>query len=167
MAQSQERRKRRAVRAVSKKTARRVAKGNGVDISEEVSLDPQVQGTKIAALEHALERIVKMHELNHVELHKAFQMTDAHLWVLRQICKDIVAGTVMMSESETPAVNMEAYYDLFNAWQRKQAEDAAKKKALEDAGVKTKKPEDAPEVFGGDGLTTAEQSAGEEDGTSS
>jgi len=146
---SQDRRKKRVVKGASKKTAQAIAKGNGVDISREVSADPLVQGAKIAALEKALERIVEMSQINHNELVKAFHLTDAHLWVLRQICKDIVADTVMMSESTTPAVNMESYYDLFNAKQRQDAENAAKAEALESAGVKSLDPND-PDVFGGE-----------------
>jgi len=146
---SQDRRVKRGVKAASKKTAAAIAKGNGVDISSEVSANPLVQGAKIAALEKALERVVQMTQANQAELVRAFQLTDAHLWVLRQLCKDIVAGTVMMSESDTPAVNMEAYYDLFNAKQRQDAENAARAKALADAGVKPVDP-DGPEVFGGE-----------------
>lgn len=145
---SQKRRVKRGIKTASKKTAQAIAKNNGLDISMEVSADPLVQGAKISALEKALERVVHMSQVNQAELIRAFQLTDAHLWVLRQLCKDIVTDTVMLVDSETPAVNMDAYYSLFNAKQRQEAEAEAAAKALKDAGV-TPLESDSPEVFGG------------------
>lgn len=157
---SQERRTKRGIKAVSKKTAQGIAKGNGVDISHEVSMDPLVQGAKIGALEKAMERMVSMVQVNQGEIIKAFQLTDAHLWVLRQICQDIVSGTVMTvtltpeqaSSGVVPSVSLGSYYDLFNAKQRQDAEAATKAKqaeAPESVIVGTPDPE-GPEIFGGD-----------------
>lgn len=121
-----------------------------MDVSS-VSTDPAVQGVKIAALEHAINRIVQLTQANHGEIAKAFALTDAHLWVLRQICCDIVSGKVIMVEGTEPAVNLGAYHDLFNANQKRLAEEAEKKKAPNGAGVKISSPhEDEPEVFGGE-----------------
>lgn len=152
MSQSSSRHTRRAIKAVSRKAAKNIAKGNGIDVSKEVSLDPQVQGMKIAALEQAINRLVEMQGTNHDEIRRAFTLADAHLWVLRQIVKDIVAETVMMASGPVKAVNMEAYYDLFNAFQKKQAEEAAKAEVLKKAGVQAapETQDEGHEVFGGD-----------------
>lgn len=113
-----------------------------------MSFDPQVQGAKIAALERAMQQLVDAQRQNQAQLLQAFHLTDAHLWVLRQLGKDIVAGTVMLLSGPTPAVNMEAYYDLFNAHQQQEFEKAAKAKAEAQGAPKTKGEDQM--VFGGD-----------------
>lgn len=147
MTTSSSRRKRRAIRALGKKTAGKLAKDNGVDVRAEVSQDPAVLGVKVAALERALQQLISAQKQNHLSLIQAFNLTDAHLWVLKQLCKDIVAETVMVVDGPTKTVNMEAYYDLFNAHMKQQAEAAAAAKKA--AKTAPKQQDEDAEVFGG------------------
>jgi hypothetical protein len=161
MSQSNSRHRRRAIKAVSKKAAGRLAKDRGIDVSQEVSIDPLVQGTKIAAIERAIQQLVEVNSVNHQQILKAFNLTDAHLWVLRQIAKDSAAGQLLMKQGPTPALDMDAYYDLFNAFQHEEAKKAQaqkKKKAAE--AEKTVEQE----VFGGD--VSNEDSEGDEESES-
>ena len=152
MSQSNNRRRRRATRAVSKKVASRIAKDNGVDVSSEVSLDPRVQGAKIVALEQAIQQLVKIQNENQQALFRAFNLTDAHLWVLKQVCQDIVNGCVITrSEGLHDAVDMGAYYNRFNAFLAMKAEEAAKEKVKREAGIlDPSESTEGHEVFGGD-----------------
>lgn len=107
-----------------------------------MSSDPLVLGIKVAALEKAVNQLVDAQRENHDSIRKAFQMTDAHLWVLNRICQDIVGGTVLRTETIPVRVNLSAYFDLYNEQQVKEA-------AAEKAGTQTAKAEDH-DVFGGD-----------------
>lgn len=146
--------KSRAVAKGAKRTAAALkasAAAQGVDISQDIALSPEVQGTKIAALEHALQQLVEMHKLNHDEIRKAFQMTDAHLWVIRRMSQDIISGNVLMLTKDPPSVDMEAYYDLFNANQKRlqeeyEAAQAAQAAASEEEAAAS--DPDGAEVFG-------------------
>lgn len=144
--------KNRAVAKGAKKAAAALkasAAAQGVDISQDIALSPEVQGTKIAALEHALQQLVDMHRVNHDEIRKAFQMTDAHLWVIRRMSQDIISGNVLMLTEDPPSVDMEAYYALFNANQKKlqEAHEAAQAAAASEEEAGEADP-DSPEVFG-------------------
>lgn len=105
------------------------------------------------ALESSLEHLVKAQQENHQALHKAFQMTDAHLWVLNRLCRDIVTDNVI--KLDNGMVDMSGYFDLFNANQRLQAEqakiEAEKQRAEAEEAERASKP-DEPEVFGGDAV---------------
>ena len=150
---SNDRAKRRAVKAASKKQAHAIASANQVDISQEVSTDPLVLGTKIAALEHSMQQLVNMVTHNHGEIRKAFMFSDAHLWVLRVLCEDIVSDRVVKLESGE--VDMGSYYVKFNEHQQATAAaaaEAAKQEAPadEEPALSSLADDGGPEVFGGD-----------------
>ncbi len=105
-----------------------------------MSSDPVVLGVKVAALEKSVQQLVEAFQINHQEIHKAFSLTDAHLWVLRRICQDLANGSVMTVKGISGSVDLAAYYDLFNAYQQQLA-----------TTPKTKSNEELDhEVFGGD-----------------
>lgn len=121
-------------------------------LAAEIEQDPQVQAAKIVALEQAVEQLVTIHRTNQQAFQRAFQMTDAHLWVLNRIVRDIVSDTVL--KLDNGAVDMNSYYDLFNANQKllaQQAEDEAEKKKAETVEAEAKaEANSGAEVFGGD-----------------
>lgn len=152
MTRSSNRRKRGAVTAATKKAAQGLAKDNGIDITKEVSLDPAMQGVRIAALEKAVQKLVQVQQINHGEIHRAFSMTDAHLWVLRRLCEDIVSDMVIKVPSNlgANAVDMGAYYDLYNTWLRQQQQAAAEAQARQQHGANAGSEAKDEDVFGGD-----------------
>jgi len=96
-----------------------------------------------------------------VELRKAFQMTDAHLWVLKKISEDFAKGEVVIAEG-TKELDFPYYYDEFNEMVKAQAEaaEAKQKTAIEAA---EKKAEEEVELERNEG---AEAFGGEQNGAS-
>lgn len=104
------------------------------------------------ALEGALERMVQAQKENHQSFLRAFQMTDAHLWVLNRLCRDIISDSVL--KLDNGVVNMEGYYELFNANQKLQAQQQIERAAQEKAEAAAAEVEATGEakVFGGDAV---------------
>jgi hypothetical protein len=109
---------------------------------------------RVKALEDALQRMAEVQQQNHMELRRAFHMTDAHLWVLKSICEDLTAGeAVIVDDKAKPTINFQAYYTRFNERQIEAAEAAeasaeARLKAAEEK-AEQEVQQDA-EVFGGE-----------------
>lgn len=121
-----------------------------MDVTRDVTLDPRVQGVKIAALEKAIHQLVEAQQSNHEQIRKAFSLTDAHLWVLRLLCQDIVSGTVLKIDGPEPAVNLEAYYNRFNEWQKQQFAAVQSAQAAQQHGAGAGSMAEDYDVFGGD-----------------
>lgn len=83
-------------------------------MQKEAPADTTIQGLKITALERAVEHLVKMSQDNHKEIIRAFAMTDAHLWVLKAICCDIVSGEVKRKDDNANEIDLASYYAQFN-----------------------------------------------------
>ena len=108
---------------------------------------------RVKALEDALERMAEVQQQNHMELRRAFHMTDAHLWVLKSICEDFTAGEVVIVDDKAkPTINFQAYYTKFNEQQIKAAEAAEATAAARLKAAEEKAEQEAQqgaEVFGG------------------
>lgn len=141
MTKSSSRQQKRATKSAARRASRAVIT-KGKKPPAEVSIDPAVQGVKIAALEVGFEKLVKMTQSNHREIIRAFSLSDAHQWVLMQIAKDLTAGTVMLLSKDPPVLDVAAYYDLYNAKQRADAQRAAQQP--------TETKGEDHDVFGGD-----------------
>ena len=72
-----------------------MAKAAGVQLPPEAMQDPAVLAVRVQAIEDALQRLVQAQAANHSNLHQAFSLTDAHLWVLKMICIDIVEEKIV------------------------------------------------------------------------
>ena len=122
--------------------AKDLAEKNQIDISKEVSIDPTVLGIKVAALEKAVGQLVEVQRVNHRELLRAFNMVDAHIWVLNRICQDLADGSVFQRPGIAGKIDQDYYFALFNRHQEEQA-------AAGKTNAQTAEAEDQ-DVFGGD-----------------
>jgi hypothetical protein len=110
---------------------------------------------QVTVLQTNFERLVEVHQQNHQHLLTAFHMTDAHLWVMKQVQQDHIGGKIKLTG--VGEIDYPAYYQAFNEHHQAQLE-AARAAAQEEA-----KPEDdGPVEFGGDYGETAVDSDGSE-----
>lgn len=116
---------------------------------------------RIRALEEGLEHLVTAYQENLVSFRKAFNMTDAHLWVLKRIAEDMSVGKLKSSSTDdltrsdaTSPIDLKHYYEAFNEHQRDVADAATSKReeAIKAAEKKAKQEakEGEPVEFGGD-----------------
>ena len=128
--------------AKRKATKKAVKDAVGAAIGKMKPDDPAVLTARVQALEDALKRFVEAQAQNHAELHKAFYMTDAHLFVLKMVCIDIVEDKVV--KTEDGGVDLGKYYESFNEMQKKRAEAAEEPEEVEEVARDHK-----PVEFGG------------------
>ena len=73
---------------------------------------------RVRALEEALNSLVQVQTSNQMEIRKAFMMTDAHLFVLKNISENICAGTLQTTKGvDGDEIDFRFYYDRFNEGQ--------------------------------------------------
>lgn len=134
-----------------------MAEGNGrTAIPDNVAQNPAVMALRITALEDGLEKITQMFTQNMNYVKTGFNHTDAHLWVLKQLCVDMaMKDDIPMVEDSDPenpdekmmVPDLTPYYTRYNAMMKAQAE------AAEEAAKQPSEPppdEPAEEEFGGD-----------------
>lgn len=122
----------------------------------------QILFMRLQDLDNRTRQLMEVHSSNMRDINVALGMQDAHLWVLRRLCTDIVAGTVKYTEAyinqreagvngviEDP-VDLTWYYEQFDAWLQQQqalaqqAEEQAQEEQSQEA-----QPQGVEE-FGGD-----------------
>jgi len=130
---------------VGNRAARHLAKAQGVRMSPETAQTPAVLAVRVMALEAAIQRIIEVNTQNQEALKRAFLYTDAHLFVLKTICQDVVVDKV--AKVEGGGLDLHHYYALFNEIAAKQAAEAGDASDPEAEGETEEMP---PVEFGGD-----------------
>ena len=69
---------------------------------------------KVNALEGALKKLVELRTADINNIQQAFMFTDAHIYVLKTICQDVVKGEVI--KLPDGGVDLEAYYEGYKIW---------------------------------------------------
>lgn len=113
-----------------------------------MSQDPAVLAVRITALENALKHFTEVNQQNQGALKQAFLFTDAHLFVLKELCTDIVAEKV--AKTETGEIDMPLYYKRFNEHYAKQREAPADRPPEQGLGDTQAEESSEPIEFGGD-----------------
>jgi hypothetical protein len=115
---------------------------------------------KVNALEAGLKKLVEIRTGDITNIQQAFVFTDAHIYVLKTLCQDIVKGDVF--KLPDGAVDMDAYYGAYKIWREgemkrvgeeelaRQAADQAQPETPEDEGAEADdQDEDATYFEGG------------------
>jgi len=88
---------------------------------------------KVNALEAGMKKLVEIRTGDITNIQQAFVFTDAHIYVLKTLCQDIVKGDVF--KLPDGAVDMDAYYGAYKIWRegemKRLEEERARKEAVQ------------------------------------